>query len=184
MIAEALGSGCQFVGKAWHAWDLQIGDSGKLFPERIRIQVKNTAHLQDWHVADGKRSACSWRLKFQFRPFYFQDYNPNIPCEDYGFMCDAYILCLHDSDDLLTADQREPGQWKFYILPVIGRNSAVTVAEREWAAKQLKLRGKPVNLERRPATLEKGIRGRPPISPVSIEDLTVDTVRTALIGSS
>ena len=46
MVSEALGERCRVVGRDWYPWDLQIGDDENVFPDRIRIQVKNTARLQ------------------------------------------------------------------------------------------------------------------------------------------
>ena len=118
MVAEALGDQCIIVSEGWHAWDLQIGNSYNEFPERIRIQVKNTATLQTWHNATEKLSKCRWVLKMRPKAAYFDEYNPNVPCEDYGYLCDVYILCHHPISDPQIADHRDPNQWDFYVVPV------------------------------------------------------------------
>lgn len=180
MIAEALGESCKTVGEGWHAWDLEIGNSEDSFPKRIRIQVKNSARLQIWNTKSGKLSDCSYNLTFRKRPRYFDQDNPNTPCEEYGFMCDLFILCLHKEENPEKADQTDPEQWDFYLVPVIGDLTAVTDAERTYANEQLIKNGKPSNCMRRPGTLEKGIRGRPPIIPIGIEDLNIETVFASL----
>ena len=78
------------------------------------------------------------------------------------------------------ADNRNPRQWKFYILPVVGANSAVTEAELANLQKKFELDGKPKKTQRRPETLEEGQRGRPQIVPLGIAELTTERVRSAV----
>ncbi|PLX35493.1 MAG: hypothetical protein C0605_09815 [Hyphomicrobiales bacterium] len=180
MIAEALGPECRAVGGAWHPWDLQIGDERDTFPKRIRIQVKNSARLQTWNIKTGKLSACQWDLKFRKRPDYFRNDNPDVSCEKSGFMCDLYILCLHDEGDISRANQLDPAQWKFFLLPVIGPKKAITDSEFRWASEKLENTGKVATLQRRPGTLEEGIRGRRPIAPIAVSELTVQAIYGSL----
>jgi hypothetical protein len=180
MIAEALGERCNIVGTGWHAWDLQIGNSEDSFPSRVRIQVKNSAKLQIWNTVSGKLSNCSFNLTFRKRPFYFERDNPEIPCEEYGFMCDLFILCLHKEEDVAKADQTNPKQWDFFLVPVVGELSGVTPKELAATSDQCKANGKPSACMRQPHTMEKGIRGRPPIKPIGIEHLTVESIYNSL----
>lgn len=175
MVAEALGPECRTVGAGWHAWDLQIGDSTRAFPERIRIQVKNCARLQSWNAKTGIESKCEFHLKYRKQPYYFDKHNADVPCEECGFLCDVYVLCLHDEADPKCANHGDLSQWKFFVLPVVGPNIAVT--EKELAATQNR---RSATIIRRPETLEKGIRGRPPVPALGIDDLTVDAIRRAL----
>lgn len=179
MVANALGDECQAVGLGWNAWDLQIGRSDAEFPNRIRIQVKNSARLQVWS-RNGHRSYCQFELKYRRKPFYFHELNNKMPCEDSGFLCDIYILCYHPIEDEAVADQLDVDQWLFYLAPVVGPNAAVTASEVEWAAATLDKTGRPAACIRRPDTLEKGIRGRPAIRPVSFAQLTLPALRRAL----
>lgn len=180
MVAEALGPECKIVGAGWHAWDLQIGGDLDDFPERIRIQVKNSARLQPWNIKSGKASECQFDLKVRKKPFYFDIYNPGVACEDIGFLCEIFILCFHDKTNIETADHLDPMQWKFYLVPVSGRRIAITEKEMAAALKKVNTTGKPASCMRRPETLERGIRGRPSIRPVGIDQLSVDKVRDAL----
>lgn len=171
MVAEALGAECQLVGKGWHPWDLQIGPDVEVFPKRIRIQVKNSARIQQWNVGTGKLSDTMFNLKYSKRPDYFKRDNPSTPCEEFGFMCDVFVLCHHPAEDILTADQMDPKQWEFFVLPVAGKGMAVTEAEISMADQTCRNTGRPSNLQRRPATMMHGIRGRKPVIPVSIDCL-------------
>lgn len=175
MIAEALGDECQLVGAGWHPWDLQIGPSEEELPNRIRIQVKNSARLQLW--THNNHSDCSWSLKARRKPSYYDQYYPDTPCEDLGFLCDLFILCLHDITDLQIADQRDPEQWKFYLVPVVGKNRAVTQGEYDWLINNLKDKATS-SLVRKPHTLERGIRGRQPIAPAHFKDLSTKLIKS------
>lgn len=180
MVAEALGPGCKIVSQGWHPWDLQFGSDQAEFPERVRIQVKNSARLQSWHKPGGKPSDSLFNLKFSKRPSYFETDYPGIPCEEVGFMCDVFILCHHPAEDWNAADQTDPEQWEFYVLPVLGPNIAVTEAEITAARGIVADTGKPSNCQRRPSTMKQGIRGRLPIVPVGIRDLNEPAIWAAL----
>jgi hypothetical protein len=181
MVAESLGSGCEIVGGGWNAWDIQIGEDLGAFPDRIRIQVKSSARLQIWNKANGKQSDCTFNLTYRKKPDYHDEYHSTANCEDFGFLCDLYILCLHDERDIKKADQRDPSQWKFYLVPVAGENCYFS--ELELAnAHTLIANGKQKtsSFMRRPETMEKGIRGRSPVVPLAVKDLTIDSVYNAL----
>ncbi|MDQ2091036.1 hypothetical protein NO357_14115 [Marimonas arenosa] len=180
MLAEALGSECRPTGFAWYPWDLQIGNSRRGFPDRIRIQVKNRARMQSWNMKSGQLSDSSFNLTWRRRPFYFTRDNPGVPCEDEGFLCDLYVLCHHRGEDPATADHREPPQWDFYVLPVCGPHSAVTESEIAWLQQKTRDTGRGASTQRRPATMTKGIRGRPPIMPLGIDELSIDALRQSL----
>lgn len=181
MVAEALGSGCTIVSAGWHAWDIEIGPSNEVFPKRIRVQVKNSARLQTWNLINGKVSDPVFHLTYRPRPSYFVRDSVDIPCEDAGFLCDVYILCYHPSDDVAFADHRDPEQWEFYLVPVVGSKSAVTESEVDWAKRKVTLTGRPCAMHRRPATLRLGIRGRRAVEPIGIDELTIETLFSALL---
>jgi hypothetical protein len=180
MVAEALGPECKTISAGWHAWDLQIGGDSDTFPDRIRIQIKNSAKLQPWNINNGKISECQFDLKLRKKHFYFDNHNPGIACEDIGFLCDLFILCLHDETNMEIVDHLDPMQWKFFLVPVAGPRVAITEKEIACAVEKVKTTGKPATCTRRPETLERGIRGRPPICPIDIRQLSVGSVRKAL----
>lgn len=180
MVAEALGRKCRIVGREWHPWDLQIGpDQGK-FPERIRIQVKNSARLQTWNVRSGKISDCMYNITYRKRPDYFERDNVGVECEPSGFLCDIYVLCHHSESDPDRADHRDPSQWEFFLLPITGKNCGLTSDELAWVRKGFENSGKPSSCQRRPLTMTKGIRGRPAIAPIGIDDLSLGSIMSAL----
>lgn len=86
MVAEALGPECKLVSQGWYPWDLQIGPDESEVPDRIRIQVKNSARLQQWNLENGKLSDCQFNLKYSKRPDYFERDYPGVACEDCGFL--------------------------------------------------------------------------------------------------
>jgi len=180
MIAEALGPECSAVGLGWHPWDLQIGPDAASMPERIRIQIKNSAALQSWNVASGTRTKCSYSLTWRRPPAYFSAYFPHTPCEDAGFLCDVFVLCHHPVEDPERADHRDPTQWRFFLVPVVGPNVAITEAEVASRRTSLERTGTPSVTQRTPLTLAAGIRGRPPVPPLDIDELTVDAIRRSL----
>jgi hypothetical protein len=180
MMCEALGPECRPVGLAWHPWDLQIGSDSEGTPERIRIQVKNSAVLQSWNEIEGKASTPLFNLTWRRRPAYFDRTHPGVPCEQEGFLCDLFILCHHPAADWTVADHREPAQWRFYLVPVVGPPRAVSDAEIAAMRSGVLSSGKPSSTQRRPGTLESGIRGRRPIHPVSVDSLSISAVRRAM----
>lgn len=180
MVAEALGPACKIVSDGWHAWDLQIGPDEAELPDRVRIQVKNSARIQPWNLATGKLSDSTFHLTYRRRPFYFERDYPRVPCEEFGFMCDVFILCHHPLENPDVADHLDPDQWDFFILPVVGPKSAVTQAELNGAHDKLTKTGKLSSTQRKPRTLVKGIRGRPPILPVGTDGLTIDALMGAV----
>ena len=174
MVAEALGDECVVVSHSWHAWDLQLGNSEDTFPARIRIQVKNTARLQTWHRPNGRLTNCQWMLKMRRKPYYFDTYNPNVPCEDYGYMCDVFVLCHHPVEDPEIADHRDPNQWEFYVVPVTPHHRIFPIK----AGRQDQKTSSSYTVV--PASLGKGIRGRPPIKPLSFDQLSPASIRSSL----
>ena len=178
MVAEALGPACRHVGGGWHAWDLEVG-SGRADDPVIRIQVKNSARLQTWHRGGAMRSDPSFTLTYRRRPAYFDRDWAGVPCEEEGFLCDLYLLCLHDETDETVADHRDPAQWQFFVVPVTGPLSGVTEEERAWAEEKFRRTNRPVTLIRKPRTLAAGIRGRLPIRSVGVGELSADLLRAS-----
>jgi hypothetical protein len=111
MVLAALGSDWKHVGLGWHPWDLQ---RGKDF-ERVRIQVKQTAALQLWGNTVRRTLQFDWK---KTAPSYFERDNPGELIEQEGWFCDLFVFGLHDEMDLSIADQLDPTQWKFLVVPV------------------------------------------------------------------
>lgn len=179
MVAEALGPAARIVSHSWHPWDIQIGPDRASFPERVRIQVKNSARLQTWHENGSPPSRCVFHLPYRRLPASFTHGAPQVPCEPKGFLCDLFALCLHSEVVPDRADQREPAQWSVYLLPVVGPRQAVTDTELAFAEDALSKGARSSNVVRRPETLSQGIRGRPPVLPISLTALGLGHLQTA-----
>ncbi|SEW22802.1 hypothetical protein SAMN05444851_2297 [Aliiroseovarius sediminilitoris] len=180
MVAQALGQRCAIVGDGWFPWDLQIGPLTANFPDRVRVQVKNTARLQPWNLHDGIQSKASFNLTYRNLPKSLRFEERGIPCESRGFLCDAFILCEHPENDPRRANQKDPSQWRFYVLPVRGPNSAVTETEMQYLEGRLAAGSTSASTQRHPRTLAKGIRGRPQIHSIGIAELTLRNLKQAL----
>jgi hypothetical protein len=162
-VAQALGDGFKVVGQDWHAWDVQSGESEQEFPERIRIQVKNTSRTQTWNERTGVLSECRWSLKRRNKPNFFDTNNPGVPCEPYGFLCDAFVLCCHPEDEWGKANHRDLDQWDFYVLPVTSDLSPFLTEIPD----VLPARAQQYTVT--PSALQAGIAGRLDVEPVKAE---------------
>jgi hypothetical protein len=130
IVLSALGSNWRLVGLGWHPWDLQQGD-GK---DRVRIQVKQCAALQLWGATKNLQLNFGWKKK---APDYFNRDNPGEEIEPQGWFCDIFVFGLHLESDESLADQVNPEQWKFLVVPVSelkhGLNSMVlSKALKRW----------------------------------------------------
>ena len=139
--------------------------------------MKNSVALQSWHTESSTPSDCSFSLTYRRRPAYFERDNPASSCEPQGFLCDLYALCHHPVTDPATADHADPAQWQVYLVPSNPCLGAITAAEIAWAERKIP-RSRAVI--RKPGTLEAGIRGRTPIHPMLLTELSVDAVRAAV----
>ena len=122
IVLSALGADWKLVGLGWHPWDLQRGTGS----ERVRIQVKQTAALQLWGPTKNLSLKFGWKKK---APEYFSRDNPGEQIEPEGWFCDVFIFGLHLERDKDRADQVDPNQWKFLVIPASdlkrGRDSMV-----------------------------------------------------------
>jgi hypothetical protein len=110
MVLAALGGDWKHVGLGWHPWDLQRGDG----QDRVRIQVKQTAALQLWGPTKTRTLSFGWKKS---KPKNWEDYNPGVYIEDEGWFCDLFVFGLHDETDKDIADQADPRQWAFMVIP-------------------------------------------------------------------
>lgn len=173
MVADILGPECGVVGGGWYSWDLQIGDDERRVPERIRIQVKNSARTQPWNkVHKTKYSTVEWFASTRRRP----EYIPAIPCEAYGFLCDLFILCAHIEEDWEIADHRNPEQWRFYIV----RPSDIAARYPACLIESEKRRWWRIT----PRMLADGLTPGLEIKPLTSTTLTLSAVRGALSPSA
>ena len=109
MVLAALGPEWKFVGLGWHPWDLQRGSG----PNRVRIQVKQSAALQLWGATKRLGITFGWSKK---PPSYFARDNAGEEIELEGWFCDVFVVGIHQSTDPATVDQVDPRQWKFLVI--------------------------------------------------------------------
>jgi hypothetical protein len=175
VVAEALGANFKLVSQDWHAWDIEWGVAAAVYPDRIRIQVKNTARTQTWGKHLGIYTDCMWSIALRNRPSYFEKYNPGIPCEQYGFHCEIFVLCHHPEEDWQKADHRDLEQWNFYVLPVTRDHCVYPIHAIDPNVRQKKKTFSVV-----PRSLESGIRNRPGVKPVKLPGLNEAHIRDCL----
>lgn len=180
MVAEAIGDACEVVSSGWAPWDLQIGSVYAAFPDRLRLQVKNSARRQIWHTPESAPSECLFNLNFRTRPQYFCRDHPNVPCEEIGFMCDLFVLCYHNEADFQKIDQRDPEQWRVFLVPASPEFGRITQSEVDWVLARITSGLSSSSLQRRPATMELGIRNRSAIKPIPLTQLSIDDIKHAL----
>lgn len=131
MVLLALGDGWRHVGLGWHPWDLQFGSGGN----RVRVQVNQTAALQLWGNTVRRSLQFEWKPN---APSYFERDNPDEEIENEGWFCDLFIFGIHDETDPYKADQADPAQWNFVVVPVCDleqglRSMTLKKATDRWA---------------------------------------------------
>jgi len=110
MVAMALGAEWCFVGLGWHPWDLQRGAGD----DRVRIQVKQSAALQLWGPTKVPTVSLNWSAR---PPSYFRRDNPDELIEAEGWFCELFVVGIHSEKDAAIADQCDPQQWRFSVIP-------------------------------------------------------------------
>ena len=183
MVAEALGKDCHVSSGGWAPWDLQIGKHSDLYPDRIRIQVKNSARLQTWHGPEAVGSQSSFNLVYRGCPAYWERDYSDRACEKSGFLCDVFALCFHSHTGRETIDQRDPAQWSVYLISAHPADGDITDAEFNGCKRRFDQTNRPRSLQRRPETLEIGIRGRRLVRPIPLQDLNIRAIRQVLENS-
>lgn len=110
MVLSALDDDWKMVGLGWHPWDLQRGTGD----ERVRIQVRQVAALQLWGRSKRPVLQFGWKKN---PPSYFVRDNPGEAIEAEGWFCDLFVFGLHLETDTDVADQVDPRQWQFLVIP-------------------------------------------------------------------
>lgn len=110
IVLSALGSEWKMVGLGWHPWDLQRGSGNA----RVRIQVKQCAALQIWGPTKKLVLKFGWKKQ---APDYFHSDNPGEEFETEGWFCDVFVFGLHLEENKEKADQADPTQWSFLVVP-------------------------------------------------------------------
>ncbi len=115
MVLAALGPEWKLVGLGWHPWDLERCRGSN----RVRIQVKQCAALQLWTPRKPSKPKLNLGWKAKLPGYFFRD-NPGEKekiKESEGWFCDVFVYGLHGECDRNRADQVDPSQWNFLVIP-------------------------------------------------------------------
>lgn len=180
LLLEALGQRAQLVSHGWHAWDIDLGNREDSYPNYLRIQVKNSAKVQTW--SEVERNLEDAAGKFQLRlskPDHLRVdlETPNDRCQAVrdAFSCDLFTLMFHTESDRDKCDQRDPSQWVVYLVPTSPNCGAITAEELDDLVKRSSNGQLRPSTERSTNSLANGIRGRLPIAPIPLTELTAKT---------
>ena len=93
----------------WAAWDLEHTPTG------MRIEIKNSARRQSWHTGTESppappRFTVKWPKEYWNGTHYVQVPEGTQPT-------DVYIFAWHAEGRQGVADQRNPDQWQYYVVP-------------------------------------------------------------------
>jgi hypothetical protein len=114
----------------WAGWDIE-GDKG------LRIEVKQSAARQTWTELPGLSGRpCAGAFDIAARTGYFADGGSRWVAE-VARHAHVYILAWHPIEDLAAADQRDPQQWLFFVipsaeLPADQKTISRAVVQRRW----------------------------------------------------
>ncbi len=104
IVAMALEPDWVLCGGDWAAFDL------KQVNGPLRMQVKQSAALQSWTLADGPKS----RPCFSIKTKKYRWEGP-IRLDDAGRHADVFVFGWHDRTDA-GSDHRDPEQWQFFVV--------------------------------------------------------------------
>ena len=111
MIVLALGDRWKLTNEVWDwsPWDIQG-------PYGARIEIKQSASLQTWSTGHGAPTPRSPSFDIAARKERWTkggDHPSYVP----GRPADIYVFAWHPVRDPETADHRDPGQWRFFVVP-------------------------------------------------------------------
>lgn len=103
MVALVLEPVWRWCSADYAAWDFEREDG-------VRLEVKQSAAKQTWHVATDKPTNCLFDIRARKGR-----YEGATWIAEPGRHADLYVLAHHGiCDD--TADQADPQQWTFYVI--------------------------------------------------------------------
>lgn len=103
IVASALEPTWRWCAEDYSSWDFERADG-------LRLEVKQSAARQTWATSD-KSSSCSFDIAERTGRW-----EGPVWVEGAGRASQIYILAHHPVADA-TADDRNPGQWRFHVLP-------------------------------------------------------------------
>lgn len=133
MVVAALGPGFVLTSADWTGWDIEHASG-------VRVEVKQSAALQPWSGHFANRTGAPQTRRFDIAPRtgFWTDGGARW-VERPGRLAEIYIFAWHPVTDTEQADQRDPEQWRFFVVPSAGlpdgqKTIAVGVVEATWNA--------------------------------------------------
>jgi hypothetical protein len=126
-IAAHLGDSYSLVGGEWSGWDIE--KRGRC----LRIQVKQSAALQPWTgriTAKGNVKPGAGVFDVAPATGFFDEFGlrkAKIP----GRHAEIHIFAWHPETDEAIVDQRDLGQWHFYVVPTASLETRKRIAIEE-----------------------------------------------------
>jgi hypothetical protein len=128
-IAAHLGEPYALVGGEWSGWDIE--KRGRC----LRIQVKQSAALQPWTgriTAKGNVKPGAGVFDVSPATGFFDEFGlrkAKVP----GRHAEIHIFAWHPETDEKAVDQRDLGQWRFYVVPTasLGTRKRIAIEELE-----------------------------------------------------
>lgn len=114
MIALALEPEWRWCSGDYAAWDFERADG-------LRMEVRQSAYRQSWVHAPHVKVSRAFDIaprKYAWEGAYRKELT--------GRAAQVYVFAYHDVRDD-TADQRDPGQWAFYVVPTIDLPNAQSI---------------------------------------------------------
>ncbi len=139
MLAEILEPSWRYVGASYGGWDFENTD-------RVRLEVKQTAHRQTWskkseqELARPKAQTFSIRRK---RAVYNAQIGQRVKVDQPYRLADIYVFARHVGDGEGTfADQRHPSGWNVALvaegdLPATSDSISEVIVARRWGFQPL-----------------------------------------------
>lgn len=106
LVEEALKPDWKYVGADWRGWDFENVTTG------IRLEVKQSASCQPWTKEQGKRSSGSFDIAERTGHYIGDQWVP-----ERGRPAQWYLLAWNGIADLDVADDRDPNQWEWLLIP-------------------------------------------------------------------
>jgi hypothetical protein len=158
MIALGLANGWKLVSANWSGWDIENS-------EGVRIEVKQSAARQVWtDLPSFQGKPTKGAFDIAPRTGYWADDGSTWVKTD-GRVADIYIFAWHPVFDKATADQRDPAQWKFYVVP----EQELPTGQKTIGLNTVTGKWRPVGFEMLPQRVSAVVSGLP-VMKASIEE--------------
>lgn len=106
IVSLALVPDWRWCSADYWAWDFDRADG-------LRLEVKQSAARQTWTSERSKPSKCRFDIRARKGRLEGADW-----LDEPGRSAHIYVLAHHFVADL-RADHRDPGQWRFYVVPTL-----------------------------------------------------------------